>query len=189
MEKAAQIIRKLTLAPILAGMMLVILRIWKPEVFQNGSQFFYTVFFLAVFPVLAYPLQRHIPGFRDKGREGQRNLAIIFAFLGYLCECLINIAVHVSDGLLLIGWTYLLSGVILLFLNQVLVKASGHAAGATAAGILPVLLGLKQFALVSILFLVLVYSSSLRLRRHTLLQLLGGTVIPVLCAVAVYVLI
>lgn len=83
----------------------------------------------------------------------------------------------------------ILAGVILLFLNQVLVKASGHAAGATAAGILPVLLGLKQFALVSILFLVLVYSSSLRLRRHTLLQLLGGTVIPVLCAVAVYVLI
>lgn len=52
MEKAAQIIRKLTLAPILAGMMLVILRIWKPEVFQNGSQFFYTVFwFWFIVPV------------------------------------------------------------------------------------------------------------------------------------------
>lgn len=186
MEKAARIIRKLTLPPILTGGMLAVLLFWRPEVFQSGLQFGYTWFFLVMFPVLAYPLQWYLPCFRDKGRERQRNLEMAFSFLGCLGECLFHLAFPASDGLLLISWTYLLSGAFLLFLNQVLFKASGHAAGAAAAGILPILLGLNRAAPFSVMLLVLIYDSSLYLKRHTLQELLGGTLIPILCALAIY---
>jgi hypothetical protein len=39
---------------------------------------------LMIIPVLAYPLQNVIPGFKGKGRDGQRKLAFIFTLFGYL---------------------------------------------------------------------------------------------------------
>ena len=38
--------------------------------------------FLVVLPLLAYPLQKYIPHFKDSGRDGQRSLAMIFSAAG-----------------------------------------------------------------------------------------------------------
>lgn len=80
----------------------------------------YTLFFLAVFPLLAYPLQRFLPKFRENGREGQRHLAMLFAFVGYLLECIMNTVYQAPAQMVFIGWVYLVSGVIVLLANRLL---------------------------------------------------------------------
>lgn len=69
-ERFALAVRKLTLAPVLAGVMLCVIRFYRTEVFQKDIQFAYSILFLTVFPVLAYPLQKYIPHVREQGRDG-----------------------------------------------------------------------------------------------------------------------
>lgn len=188
MEKSAQIIRKLTLAPVLALLMLVPLWFLRPAVFQTGEFFLYTLLFLVAFPLLAYPLQRYMPGFREKGREGQRHLAMLFAFAGYLLECVLNVLCHATAQLKMIGWVYFLSGVAVLLFNRLCrLRASGHAAGAAAACCIPIALGFHWMVIPGGILLVIIGWASLRTGRHTLPQFLGGALIPicitpVLCA-------
>jgi hypothetical protein len=85
--------------------------------------------FLVVLPVLAYPLQPFIPGFKGKGREGQRDLAMWTASFGYICGLMTALFLPVPKHLLVIYLTYLISSVSLMLLNKVFkVRASGHAA-------------------------------------------------------------
>lgn len=185
MDKITRTIRRITIAPVLACIMLVVLRVCRRDIFQNEGQFVYSIFFLTIVPILAYPLQKHLPYFQEQGRDGQRQLALIFAFLGCLGECLVNTATHVSKGLTLVGGTYLLSGLILLLLNRTFhFSASGHAAGVSAAGVVPIALGVHWIAIPTVVVLVLVYFSSLYMRRHTFSQLLGGTLIPIFSVLA-----
>jgi hypothetical protein len=180
MERAAKAIRIATLAPILAGAMLIDLQIVQPEVFPHWGYFVYTFFFLAVLPVLAYPVQKVLPRFSEKGREGQRHLAMIFAFCGYVLDVVVNRIADAPNGLLYIGLLYLISGALVLASNQLLhLRASGHAAGVTAAAL--VLITLKETCgvFIGISILILVYLSSIRIKRHTFAQLLGGTLIPI----------
>lgn len=185
----ALIIRKATLAPILAFAMLLVICFCRADIFQSKLQFVYTILFLTILPMLAYPLQKYIPKFRDQGRDRQRRLAMLFAFLGYLCECLVNAILPVSHELLMIGWTYLLSGIILLAANLLFhIKLSGHAAGACAAVLLPVWFEIYWASIPAIIVLALVYFASIQMRRHTFLQLVGGTMIPILSIAIIYAL-
>lgn len=180
MKNTAKAIRILTLAPILAGIMLICIQAARPEVFSNGSYFAYTFFLLTVLPVFAYPMQKLLPHFREKGREGQRHLAMIFAFLGYVLDCTINIVTGAPDTLVYIGLMYLLSGTLVLAFNQALhLRASGHAAGVAAALLILVTLQIKYALPVGLFIIALVYAASLYMKRHTLMQLLGGTLIPI----------
>lgn len=186
-ERFALAVRKLTLAPVLAGVMLCVIRFYRAEVFLEDIQFAYSILFLTVFPVLAYPLQKYIPRVREQGRDGQRRLAMVFEFLGCLCECLVNLLLPVSHELKLIGWTYFLAGAILLIVNRVFhIKLSGHAAGAFAVGMFPVLFKIYWCAVPAAVILALVFFSSIWSQRHTLPQLLGGTCIPIVSVIIVY---
>lgn len=79
MDKGYKMIRIITVAPVLAIIMMVIVAGSCEDVFPSPWHLAYSMLFLGVLPLLAYPLQKYIPVYKDKGREGQRNLAIILA--------------------------------------------------------------------------------------------------------------
>ena len=175
----AQTIRKLTLAPLLAAVMLIHLYAVQPEIFGSAEVLFRQLSLLSLFPLLAYPIQPLVPVFRDKGRDGQRYLAMIFAFIGYLLDWLMNLCTRASQELCLIGWAYFLSGVIVLLLNRFCgLRASGHAAGISAVVCLPVALGHSETLAVSLPLLCLVCWSSIAAKRHTFTQFIVGMLIP-----------
>ena len=76
------------------------------------------IVFLTILPVLAYPLQKYIPGFKDKGREGQRSLAMIFSFAGYLLGTVVAFAFSANTIVKIIYLEYLFCGITMLVFNK-----------------------------------------------------------------------
>lgn len=180
MEKqpVEKIVRIITLAPIMAFLALSILLWAQPERFGGMGNYTIAVLFLTVLPLLAYPLQRILPEWKDKGRDGQRKLAIWMAVIGYVAGILYALATAVPKGLLLVYLAYLLSGCLILLFNKGLkIKASGHACGVTGPLALLVYL-LGPAALLGLPIVGLVYWASLRMGRHTWPELLLGSVLP-----------
>ena len=185
-RSAAFTIRKFTLAPILAAFMLIYLYIVQPEIFGfilvpgNISVLIRQLLFLSLFPLLAYPTQPLISAFRHKGREGQRYLAMLFAFIGYLLNCILNSCTHAPWELQMIGWVYLLSGIMILLVNRLCgFRASGHAAGVGAVIGIPVVLGHPSAVIVSLPLMIVVGWASITTKRHTIQQFAGGLLIPI----------
>ena len=180
MDKLSKAVRVITVAPLMALLLLTILYLRDPALFDGVLNFILSVVFLTGFPLLAYPLQPLFPAFRDKGREGQRTLAIYFAVAGYIGGCLSAAALRAPEGVLTIFLCYLASGTLVLLSNKLLhFRASGHACGVT--GPLLLLLYFGQLAgFFGIPLLALVWVSSIAMKRHTAAQLVGGTAIPVL---------
>lgn len=188
-EKPAKLIRILTIAPVGALLLLTILFITKKEDFGSLSTYVLSVIYLTILPVAAYPLQPILPGFKEKGREGQRNLAIIMATLGYLCGIITIMAQHASRMLWVIYLTYFISGVAIAIFNKLFkIRASGHACGIVG----PLALGVYFIGLggivAGVIIYVLVWWSSLTLKRHTVSQLIWGSVIPLVALVLAHVL-
>ncbi len=174
-----KIIRVITVAPVMAAVALSILFILRPGMFNGIADFVMALVFLTVLPLLAYPVQPLIPYFKDKGREGQRLLAIIMAVAGYIGGIIYALARPVSKELLIVYLVYLFSGILIFILNKVIkIKASGHACG-VAGPVSYLVYFLGWYALAGIAVLALVYWASVRMKRHTLKQLIAGSVIPV----------
>ncbi len=130
MNKIYLIIRKITIPPVFATFLLLLIYFLRPIYFNNTVQFVYSIIFLSIFPVMAYPLQKYITKFKDKGRDGQRTLAMIFSFLGYLAGTVIAFLCSMSIELKIIYLEYLFCGITILVFNKVFKqKASGHACG------------------------------------------------------------
>lgn len=175
----AKIIRIITIAPIMALLTLGLLYWLRPSIFGSVQSLLLAVIFLTVFPVLGYPLQLLIPYYKNKGREGQRNLAIIMAVAGYIGGIFHAVIGSVSTGLWVIYLTYFISGLGVLVFNKLLrIRASGHACG-VAGPIALLVYHLGPAALIGFLLLALVFYSSLKIKRHTLSQLLIGSCIPI----------
>lgn len=174
-----KLIRILTLAPVVAFAALTLLYVYRPAMFGGAPHYAMALLFLAVFPLLAYPLQPFLPKFRDAGRRGQRKLAIIMAVVGYILGVLYALYVRAGHELLLVYLGYLLSGSLIALFNKTFaIRASGHACGvAGPIAFLYVFFG--PCALWGLIVLALVYWASLRMKRHTLSQLLWGSVLPV----------
>lgn len=174
----AKIIRLLTVAPLMAMVALSIILLVSPEIFRNNGNYFIALLFLTVLPLLGYPLQPFIPGFCDKGRDGQRNLAIIMAVFGYVLGIFYVLLTRATQGLLVIYLTYLLSGIGIAIFNKVLkVRASGHTCGiAGPIALLFYVIGYK--ALWGLIVLIMVFWASLKIKRHTMSQLIWGSIIP-----------
>ena len=177
-QHVAKFIRAVTVPPVMALMLLIVLYFTKEEFFGTTQNLILAIVFLVVLPFLAYPLQPLIPGFRGKGREGQRNLALWMASLGYICGIVTALFMPVSKYLLIIYLTYLFSGVSLVLLNKVFkVRASGHACG-VAGPIFSLIFFLGPWVLFGILLLAAVYWASLSMNRHDKSELLIGTTVP-----------
>lgn len=174
----AKVIRVVTIAPVMALLLLVILYVTRFDIFGNYLNLILAIVFLVVLPVLAYPLQPIFPHFKDKGREGQRNLAMWMASAGYVLGIVTAVFLPVSKYLLIIYLTYLFSGISLVLLNKVFkIKASGHACG-VAGPIFSLIYFLGPWVLFGILLLAAVYWASLKMNRHDKSELVIGTTVP-----------
>ena len=179
MRKISSLIRKVTIPPVFAALLLGAVYVAYPHYFSSVWQLIGGIFFLSVLPTLAYPLQKYIPRFKERGREGQRTLAMLFSFAGYVLGALTAFATNAPLQLKIIFIEYLLCGVSMLLFNKAFrLKASGHACGVVGPVILLLYFKLFVPAIIGVVFIIPVYIASLRTKQHTAPQLLGGSVIP-----------
>ncbi len=182
-EKISALFRKIARPPIFAVAFLCILYATDPAFFGSVWQLMFGIFALGVLPILGYPLQKYIPHFKDKGREGQRSLAMLFCFGGYLLGTIWALATSAPMPLLMVYLCYLSCGVGMLVFNKLFhLKASGHACGIMG----PVFAMLLYFhlwipALVGGLLALAVFASSIVTKEHTGNQLVGGSMIAFVC--------
>lgn len=182
MEKVFRVIRIVTVPPVFALALLVTVYSCLPGAIGSPGQQPGFMLCLSVLPVLGYPLQRFLPRFRDRGREGQRSLAMLLSAAGYLLGLAAALITHVSRALLVIDLEYLLCGVCMLVFNRCFrLRASGHACGIAAPALLLAAFGLYLPAAVGAALMLPVFVSSVRTGRHTVPQLLGGCLIAAGC--------
>ena len=178
MKKFAYAVRVVTVAPIMALVMLLVLYFRAPLFFGSLIEFWLVVLFLVVLPLLAYPLQPLIKPFKNKGREGQRTLALIFAVAGYFLGCLFAALLGAPQNVWFIYLSYMLSGSLVALFNKAFhFRASGHACGVTGPFMLLVYFG-QPIGYIGFAVLVLVWLVSLYMKRHTTAQFIVGALIP-----------
>ena len=178
MKKLAKIIRIITVAPIMALVMLIVIYLNNPLFFGNTVTFILIILFLVILPLAAYPLQPLIKGYKDRGREGQRTLAIIFAVAGYVFGCVFAIIFNSPRNVCIIYFAYLLSGALVMLSSKALhFNASGHACGITGPSTLLVYFG-RYCGFIGIPILVIAWVSSIYMKRHTTVQFIAGAIIP-----------
>lgn len=173
-----KVIRIITLAPIMAFVALSILYFSRPDIFQGPINYIISILFLTVLPLVAYPLQPFVPGFKDQGRAGQRKLAIVSAVSGYVLGMIYAVIAKTSKNLLFIYLIYLLSGIMIFITNKIIkIKASGHACGVVGP-IVYLWHFIGSYALIGIILLVIVCWASVKMKRHTLSEFFLGSIIP-----------
>ena len=179
-ERYDKFIRVITIAPMIALWLLLALYFATPEHGIRGLDLALSIVFLVILPVLAYPLQPFIPGFRDGGRKAQRKLAIVTALIGYICGIVYCFMFPVPDVLLVVYLTYFISGVaVAVFSKFTQLKASGHACGVMGP-ISVAVYYIGPWALVGLIVYALAFVSSVRMKRHTPTEFIVGSIIPVI---------
>ena len=177
---AAQVIRILSVPPVMVTLLIVILYIAKKGVFLTVRDALVTWLCLALVPAAAYPLSLLIPGVRRQGRDGQRKLAFLCSCAGYAAG-FVYALVCGSGRLICLTAIYVLSVMLLLITNKLPgVRTSGH--GCSVVG--PLLFGsfcfgLPAFPLCAGLYGLILWAS-LYLKRHTPGEFLGGSAICLL---------
>ena len=190
MEKFCKIVRRITLAPVLAAFSIVMIGLFCPGVFPTVWHFGYTILYLGILPLLAYPMQAVTPHFKDKGRDGQRTLAMIYAVAGYIFCLLTNLFVSATSGMWIICLEYLLSGILILVFNKGLhIKLSAHGCGSAGPIFLLLYFGLYIPAILMSVVTVFAYVASVKAKHHTVPQLIGGSAVSVLLLMVLAVII
>ena len=188
-EKLAKIIRIITIPPIMALFLFIVLFIFKDNLFVELADFIAGILFLVVIPTLAYPFQKFIPKFKDKGRDGQRKLAFIVTLLSYTGMLLYVLMANVSPDMLLICLTYFLTVLILTLSNKLHIKASGHAASCSSPLVFFVYYFSWKALIPSVLAFLTILWSSLVTKRHTVKEFMVGSIICIISFAISYVII
>lgn len=182
----AKMIRVLTVPPVMVGTLIILLSVLRPDVITSPAESLLALLFLAIIPILAYPISALIPSLRAKGRNGQRELAFILSAAGYTGGVIYAMVAHVNISLAVIFWTYFVSVIFLTLLNKVIrVKASGHACSIAGP------IGLVCYFLPPILIPVClllyggIFWASVRMGRHTVREFLLGSLSSPLALVLV----
>lgn len=179
-NKLAKAIRIISVSPIMATTMLLLLFFLVPNFFSKTLDLILAILFLAILPVLAYPICFFIPALKAKGRTFERNLAIVFSMLGYVFGIVYCYAFGDTPFELTIYLTYLFTGLLIALFSFVFkYKASGHASGVSGP-IVALSYFVSPWILFGYLFFLAVLWSSLQLKRHTIMQFLIGGVLPAL---------
>ena len=119
------------------------LLILRPDFVGALPFYFAGIFCLTFLPLLAYPMQRFIPKYKHRGRDGQRSLAMIFSALGYVVGVAVAFVFGAPRELKMVFVEYLLCGISILVSSKVFKKkASGHACGVVGPVAMLVYLGL-----------------------------------------------
>lgn len=180
LNKISKGMRIITLAPLMAFATVTVLFINKCAFFGGTYNFIMALLFLTVLPLLAYPLQPYIPHFKDKGRDGQRTLAMIFAVCGYILGCVTGLALSAPSLVMFIYLEYLLSGMVILIFNKVFkLRASAHACGIIGPAVMLAYFGVVWTLPIGVILYFAAFWASVRMKRHTPLQFIGGAIIPI----------
>ena len=180
MEKFCKIVRMITLAPVLAAFSIAMIGLFRPEVFPSVWHWTYMMCYLGILPLLAYPLQSVTPHFKNKGRDGQRTLAMIFAVAGYIFCLITNFFTAPSNGMWIICLEYLFSGILILVFNKGLhIKLSAHGCGSAGPIFLLLYFGLYVPAALMAVVTVFAYIASVKAKHHTVPQLIGGSAVSI----------
>ena len=189
LAKFAKLIRFITVPPIVVTAELLLLLLFE-NVFPELLDFYLILFCLALLPVLAYPLQKIVPAFREGGQKMQRRLAFILSPMGYIAAVIISILRNAIPNLLYISVVYLFSVVLLLLFNKLTpLRASGHGCSLAGSIILPCLFMGWIAIIPGVLLFLLSFWASLYLKRHTVSEFLLGASCAAFSAFVCYFLI
>ncbi|WP_352419357.1 hypothetical protein [Proteiniborus sp.] len=179
--KIAKIISILSVVPIIALALLTTLFKQHSYIFNNSFKWYIVaIIFLFIMPISAYGLKYIIPKYKDKGRDGERKLAFIMGVMGYIIGTIVCILFNAPKSLTTIFLSYLLSGVVLTFVNKVVkLKASGHACGVSGPMTLFIyFVGRKGWY--ALIMLPIVFWSRIKMGRHTIKELFAGTFVGII---------
>lgn len=194
-NRIAKGIRVITVPPVLVSAMLLILHRAYGEEFASVPMLLCAIFFLALIPVLAYP----IASFQHKQRESQemfptlrdtqRHRAFLLTIVGYCVGFIAGWLGHCTTMMMGIFTGYLIGVVILTVLNRCFhIKASGHACSCVIAYLfLWYWLGCGAL-LIYIPLYIGEFWASVFLKRHTLKEFIWGTGAAVLAFLAQWLL-
>lgn len=179
-EKTAEIIRIITIPPIEALVMLLILYGGRREEFGTSGNLLMALLFLTVIPIASYPIASGKKN-REENRNHQRKMAFIFNFVSYLTVMLLGYCMGCSRMLQWILNDYFLAVMILTIINKVFkIRASGHACSCT----LPYLILSYYLGWVAVIICMVFYLAefwaSVVLKRHTVKEFLLGSVVACL---------
>lgn len=184
-DRAAKIIRIFSIPSLFVLMTLLTAFLLSDEIIENAGQFFISLFFLGIVPVLAYIVHALVPALRRRGRECQRNMAFAFTAVGYIAGIIYAFTAGVSAGLKEIFFGYFVSYVLLLVMNKAIkFRSSGHAAGIAGPLLYMVYFaGWVTLPVCAALYAV-VFWASLRTKRHTRNEFIAGS----LCSAAAFII-
>lgn len=186
MKKFAKFIRVLTVSPIMAFLLCTLLLFSGLEAFSSRFMYFICLICLSIIPVLAYPMEKRfkVVGKRNSSlneRAAERKLAIILSFVSYFVLLLVVFATNQPIILKRVCLIYFLCGLLIWFSSTLLnFNASGHIC-ALIGPILVLTSFVNYYYSFLLLLLIPVVWSSLKLKRHTVMQLVAGALIAVLC--------
>ena len=187
MKEFAKIVRGATVPPVLATALFVLLYFLRKDVITTGLDLALSILFLAIIPVLAYPLQAIVPAFRPGGQKMKRRLAFILSILGYTAAVVVSLVRGAVPNLAYIDAVYLCSVLILTLVNLVTPwHASGHACSVVGPIALLVCFFSWRALPAGIVLVALSFWSSIYLKRHTVGEYLLGGVVPLLAAALMY---
>lgn len=173
-KKSAKLIRILTTAPVFAAILSSLLHFLLEDGFASLGHYLAALGFLTGLPLMAYP----VAAIGKRGRDGQRNLAVVFSVIGYVAGFLFALLGGGTATEQVLFGTYLLSGVTIALCSVFHFKASGHTCGCSG----PIAM-LAAFVSPWFLFgyplLTPIIWASRKLGRHSGPQLLAGAIIPV----------
>jgi len=187
-QRLATIVRYISIPPIMVSTLIVLLNIYRPDIFQYKLEIVISILSLGIIPLFAYPIQSVCPSLRSGGRVSQRKMAFIFSLIGYTFALIWALLTHVSNELLCICTTYFLSVIILTFINLVIKKrASGHACSVSGPLIFLTVFIDWRLLFPSLFIAFLIFWSSIYLKRHNKADLFGGVLANILAFFISYI--
>lgn len=174
-SKLAKLIRVVSVPPFMVSAMFLIFY-FDNKIFANFEQLICSLIFFAIIPVLAYPICAVVPKLKEKGREGERNLAFILSIAGYTLAMGYAFFAQLGKGLMLIYLSYFYSVIILTVFNKLIKKrASGHTCAIAGPLIFLVFFEGVFFSIPCVSVFMLVVWASLKLKRHTVEEIILGS--------------
>ena len=187
MKRLAKIIRGITVPPVLVSALFLLLYFFEDNVIPTIADLAFSLLFLALVPVLAYPLQAIVPAFRPGGQKMMRRLAFILSIMGYTAALTVSLVRGAVPNLVYIDAVYLCSVALLTALNVCTPwHASGHAC--SIVGPIALLACFMRWGALAVggVVAALSFWSSVYLGRHTVREYLLGAVTPLLSAALMY---
>lgn len=177
-NKLAKILRIATLPQLAALITLIIFYFTQPEFFTFGiGEMAIGIVGLTIIPLLSYAIYPLIAKKGETKRDGQRKFAVIASTFGYLICNVTAFATNATSELKAFYLTYLISAVAILIINKLgKIKCSGHSCGLFGP-VAFLCLYVSFYYAFAFALLAPMFWSSMKLKRHTLGELLLGCLV------------